>query len=194
MTPTRVGGGAERAPVTHAPSGRAPIVAPAARVVPAATGASNSPSAAVGANASASSAAAAGGPVRVLTDDAALGEKWGALMDAARENRRLRVLLIDVIPVRWSGGSLTLRAATPVLALSIDAARVDIGHLANLVVPGTTSVTLEREDVPQQVAASASNVPTAAEMSEHPLIKQAIELFGGKVTFVQARKPAAEKQ
>lgn len=114
-------------------------------------------------------------------------------MDAARDNRRLRVLLIDVMPLSWSAGTLTVRPATPVLALSIDAARAEIGHLANLVVPGTTSVILERDDTPQQAATPASNLPTAAEMSEHPLIKQAIELFGGKVTFVQARKPAPEK-
>lgn len=128
--------------------------------------------------------------IRKLPDTAALGEKWGALMEAARDNRRLRVLLIDVVPVAWSGGTLTLRPATPVMALPIDAARVEIGSLANLVVPGTTSVVLERDEMPQQAAAPVSNLPTAAEMSEHPLIKQAIELFGGKVTFVQARKPA----
>ncbi|HLP82826.1 MAG TPA: hypothetical protein VK157_00615 [Phycisphaerales bacterium] len=131
--------------------------------------------------------------LRKLPDTAPLGEKWAALMDAARDNRRLRVLLIDVMPLSWSAGTLTVRPATPVLALSIDAARAEIGHLANLVVPGTTSVILERDDTPQQAATPASNLPTAAEMSEHPLIKQAIELFGGKVTFVQARKPAPEK-
>lgn len=135
-------------------------------------------------------AAAPTAEIRKLPDTAALGEKWGALMDAARDNRRLRVLLIDVVPVAWSSGTLTLRPATPVMALPIDAARVEIGSLANLVVPGTTSVVLERDDAPQQAAAPVSNLPTAQEMSEHPLIKHAIALFGGKVTFVQARKPA----
>jgi hypothetical protein len=130
--------------------------------------------------------------IRKVAESASLGEKWAALMEAARDNRRLRVLLIDVMPVSWSGGTLTVRPSTPVMALPIDAARADIGQLANLVVPGTTSVALERDDAPQH-AAPVSTGPTAQEMSEHPLIKQAIELFGGKVTFVQPRKPAAEK-
>jgi hypothetical protein len=73
------------------------------------------------------------------------------------------------------------------MALPIDAARVEIGSLANLVVPGTTSVVLERDEMPQQAAAPVSNLPTAAEMSEHPLIKQTIELFGARVVSVQPR-------
>lgn len=166
---------AATAPVSNtAVAARAPIVAPVRTAAPVAA---------------APTPAALPAEVRKLPDSAALGEKWGVLMEAARDNRRLRVLLIDVVPVAWSGGTLTLRPATPVMALPIDAARVEIGSLANLVVPGTTSVVLERDEAPQQAAAPVNNLPTAAEMSEHPLIKQAIELFGGKVTFVQARKP-----
>ena len=41
-------------------------------------------------------------------------------------------------------------------------------------------------------SAAESSAPAKAPMSEHPLVKQAIEVFGGRLVSVSARKKPAE--
>lgn len=122
-------------------------------------------------------------PARPVSD----GELWPALLSSAASNRRLRVLLQDC---RLSGvdGS---RVRVVVKSELLPAARGCVGDIESLLATirgSATTVELESES-PADGAGAAS--PTAAPVTpatEHPLVKRAMELFGGRVVQVYPRQ------
>lgn len=122
------------------------------------------------------------------------------MLDAAAPNRRLRVLLNDCTLVKAENDVVVLAVSEALLG----SARANEKELLGLLAGAwDRAVRLELRragDAPAAEPRPAPNSPSPATeppatpsppqppVAEHPLVKQAIELFGARVVGVQPRK------
>lgn len=124
-------------------------------------------------------------------------EFWLELTRVASDNRRLRTILESVAFVSIVGQELTL-AVTPVLLPVARGGMKDIEAIAGKVggqpvrvvlqSGGTTAATADAAGsaiTPPKAQGSAADPPRGPDIRQHPLVKQAEELFGARVVKVQ---------
>jgi len=112
---------------------------------------------------------------------------WARLIELSAESRRLRVLLADLTPESVSPEELVL-VPHPSVTLAANTLR---GELQSLVLRATgrrLAITYKSPEPAATAAIDQPTLPTIEAMSSHPLVKQALELTGGKVIGVQPRK------
>lgn len=125
----------------------------------------------------------------------AIDDPWGKVLAAAGPNRRLRILLNDISLVSVENDVVVLAVSEALHG----AARASEKELCGLLASAwDRAVKLEL----RQEGGEAAATPAASQASinanllalqEHPLVKQAMELFGAKVVSVQARKNATKQ-
>ncbi|GEM_PF-1343172 len=113
---------------------------------------------------------------------------WARMLEAATESRRLRVLLADLTPESVTNEELVL-VPHPSVLLAANTLRAELQSLVLRVTGRRVVITYRTPEATGSAEVEhASAAPTIEAMSEHPLVKQAMELTGGKVIGVQARK------
>jgi hypothetical protein len=118
---------------------------------------------------------------------------WVATLERsqdASEHRRLRILLPDMQPETLKENTLTISTHPSLL----HATRGVADELANLLrrLAGTEIRVIIAEPVAVEAAEVANPQDDAVRIAEHPLIRHAVELFGGKVVGRQVRKKQSE--
>lgn len=131
---------------------------------------------------------------------------WIAVMERSlnaseqrQDNRRLRVLLPDMQPTSFVAGLLTVQTH-PSLVLASRGIADELAQLVRrLVGPqgvqqagGEIRVVIEEPAAAPPAAAQPNPQEDAQRIAEHPLIKHAVELFGGKIVGRQVRKRQEE--
>jgi hypothetical protein len=113
---------------------------------------------------------------------------WARLLEASVESRRLRVLLADLRPESVSSEELVL-VPHPSVTLAANTLRGELQSLVLRVTGRRIAINYKAAEAEAgAVPVEQASVPTIETMSAHPLVKQALELTGGKVIGVQARK------
>lgn len=137
-------------------------------------------------------------PSAVVTAAPSMGDDpWAKVLAAANPNRRLRILLKDITLVGVENDVVVL-AVSEALA---GAARANEKELCGLLASAwDKAVKLELRQHGQPASATLAPAETQQAINanlqaiqEHPLVKQAIELFGAKLTSVQARKSSKQE-
>lgn len=130
-------------------------------------------------------------PKRELEPDAALLQNlkalWTRLLEASIDSRRLRVLLADLTPESVSPEELVL-VPHPSVTLAANTLRAELQTLVLRVTGRRLAITYKAAEPAAAAAVDQPALPTVEAMSAHPLVKQALELTGGKVIGVQPRK------
>ncbi|MFA6044495.1 MAG: hypothetical protein WC718_05885 [Phycisphaerales bacterium] len=128
---------------------------------------------------------------------AQIDDPWGKVLAAAGPNRRLRILLNDISLVSVENDVVVLAVSEALHG----AARANEKELCGLLATAwERAVKLELRQEGGEAAAATPAATQAAinanlqAVQEHPLVKQAMELFGAKVVSVQARKNAAKQE
>lgn len=111
---------------------------------------------------------------------------WQAMLAAASDNRRLRVMLAELAPATLEHNALLLSPAANA-ALAAERMKGDIEALARRLTGIDLSVAIAKPQAPAEEAA-----PSTEAIAEHPLVKQAVELFGGRVIGVQPRRERSQ--
>lgn len=145
-----------------------------------------------------------------------VGDPWGKVLQAAAPNRRLRVLLNDCALVK-AEDDLVVVSVSQALMSSAQASEKDLCRLLALAWDravrlelrvagaeekpsqesvgdaGTNAGEKGEETVASRIGAKPTPVPAAlsdaATVGNHPLVRQAMELFNAKLIGVQPRKP-----
>jgi hypothetical protein len=104
------------------------------------------------------------------------------MLGAASDNRRLRVMLAELAPTTLDGNALMLSPAANA-ALAAERMRGDIEALARRLTGVDVSVVISKPDAP-----AGGPIASVESVAEHPLVKHAVELFGGRVIGVQPRR------
>lgn len=128
---------------------------------------------------------------------APVDDPWGKVLAAAGPNRRLRILLNDISLVSVENDVVVLAVSEALHG----AARANEKELCGLLASAwERAVKLELRQEGGGAAAATAGATQAAinanlqAVQEHPLVKQAMELFGAKVVSVQARKNAGKQE
>lgn len=128
---------------------------------------------------------------------APMDDPWGKVLAAAGPNRRLRILLNDITLVSVENDVVVLAVSEALHG----AARANEKELCGLLASAwDRAVKLElRQEGGTAPAATPAATQAAINanlqaVQEHPLVKQAMELFGAKVVSVQARKNAVKQE
>jgi hypothetical protein len=137
-----------------------------------------------------------GPPMPTPTPAATWDVLWERIVLAAKENRRVRVVLEDLTPISWQGGVLSLRAA-PGTQLAAESVRGEIISLANAqagMPKGEPPIDVRVEPASPlrtEGGGEASPASAAELVALHPLVQQAVMLLGARVVGVQPRKPSS---
>ncbi len=112
---------------------------------------------------------------------------WARALDAAAGSVRTQSMLRAATPVKWEGQTLTVELGGPMRAVLQHRAE-EIEKLLRGI--AGRKITLEiREPDGAGDAEKAERPPDATVLAmEHPLVKQAMELFGGKVDRAYYKK------
>lgn len=119
-------------------------------------------------------------------------DPWATVLSAAAPNRRLRVIINDCRLVEVKDDLVVLSVSEALLGT----ARSNEREICDLLATAwDRAVTLElRSEKPEPdaalVAPGLDQEAARAAISEHPLVKRTIELFGAKLVGVQRRKKA----
>jgi hypothetical protein len=114
---------------------------------------------------------------------------WARLLEASGESRRLRVLLADLRPESVSSEELVV-TPHPSVTLAANTLRGELQALVLRVTGRRIAINYKTAEAKEGPAVEQASVATIETMSAHPLVKQALELTGGKVIGVQPRKRA----
>ena len=148
-------------------------------------------------------------PTGALSTPAALAPLWSRVIRSASASPVMRAILMNstlasvengvatiIAPPRYASGApkflaqisdlLTREHGSPLQALVRSA---DTSEPIDAAPTDTAPTDIAHDPIAQQPPAprpTPSNLPNAA---NHPLVKQALELFGGRIVDVQPRKP-----
>ena len=142
------------------------------------------------------------------------GELWARILRAPDMPTVLRTILTNLRPVSYdgaagriviSGASRYADSARARMALVVDACRKVLGRSIEVVVqsddvpgdespaePGARAIATppaRPEGVQEQTPDPASEPP--AHPGQHPLVREAMELFGARIVDIQQRRPSA---
>jgi len=109
----------------------------------------------------------------------------------AQENRRLRVIVAELTPLSLEGGVLRVRPGLN-MAVAAQALRGELAVLASQVNGASVEIVIEAASAPSTPALEDNGLSLES-ATQHPLIKQAVELFGARVVRVQPRKAPGEQ-
>ncbi len=119
------------------------------------------------------------------------GDPWAQVLSAASGNRRMRILLNDCSLVNVADDQVVIAVSDALLS----AAQSNEKELGDLLARAwDRAVKVELRGASQVAPAGAASEPApepTTPITEHPLVKQAMELFSAKLVGVQARKPQA---
>ncbi len=105
---------------------------------------------------------------------------WSRALDATANSARTQSMLQAARPIRWEGQTLTVELAAPMRAV-LEHRAEEIEKLLRGIA-GRKVVLEVREPEASGDADRAEPPPDAATLAkQHPLVQQAMELFGGKV-------------
>jgi hypothetical protein len=128
---------------------------------------------------------------REIVPDAALLQDvkslWARLIELSAESRRLRVLLADLTPESVSPEELVL-VPHPSVTLAANTLRAELQSLVLRATGRRLAISYKSPEPAAAAPIDQPALPTVETMSAHPLVKQALELTGGKVIGVQPRK------
>lgn len=111
---------------------------------------------------------------------------WDRAIASCTSNRRLRLLMQESKLAALEGGSAKV-LVKPALLTIAHACSADMSALLSSAAGETIAVAIASDGpVPESNAVDLS-VPLPS-MAEHPLVKQAIELFGGRLLSAGPRK------
>lgn len=111
---------------------------------------------------------------------------WDRAIAACTANRRLRLLMQESKLEALQGG-LAKVLVKPALLTIAQACVADMGTALSQAAGRTITVVIE-SDGPAPEATEVSLGTPLPSMAEHPLVKQAIELFGGRLLSAGPRK------
>lgn len=118
---------------------------------------------------------------------------WSAVLERSQdpsEHRRLRILLPDMTPLSLADGAITI-TTHPSLQHATRGVADELANLLRRLCGSDVRVVVQEPEVVEQ-APAANPQDDAVRIAEHPLIKHAVELFGGKIVGRQARKKQEE--
>jgi hypothetical protein len=135
-----------------------------------------------------------------------IGALWAEVLDQVSRRPRLRSLLVRLTPIALDGSVLVVAAPAGSLALAKDHA-AEMASLAGRVAGKSMRVevveqkgpALEQGSADTGAPASTGNTasrgvpaPGAGDPALHPLVQQAVEIFGATVVRVERRLPPAD--
>ncbi len=110
---------------------------------------------------------------------------WPAVVGACASSRRVRLALEGSAVVERTDAGVTVRVA-PAMVGTARASLDEIVQAASRVAGRAVAVALVAPE------ASVAEAKPLAPPTEHPLVKQAMELFGARVVSVQARRERSD--
>lgn len=121
---------------------------------------------------------------------------WQAVLERSQhpsEHRRLRILLPDMQPQRVLEGELLVQTH-PSLLLASRGVADELRMLVRRLTGADLRIVVQAPEPAPDATAAAQPDPQAdaQRIAEHPLIKHAVELFGGKIVGRQVRKRQEE--
>lgn len=111
---------------------------------------------------------------------------WDRAIAACTANRRLRLLMQESKLAALEGGSAKVHVKPALLTIA-QACAADMGVALSQAAGRTITVAIE-SDGPAPEATEVNLGTPLPSMAEHPLVKQAIELFGGRLLSAGPRK------
>lgn len=114
---------------------------------------------------------------------------WPRMLELCTGNRRLRVVLdaARLIEAKPDPCGVTIEVSGQMIQAARSYAR-DIEGLAATIAGESVSLVLRSPDAESRLAADAPAAPRTP-VQEHPLVKQAMELFKARLLSVQQRQP-----
>lgn len=115
------------------------------------------------------------------------GDDWSRVVDAAQANLRLRVLINDCRLVEVKDDAVVLAVGDTLMA----AAMANEKELCDLLARAwdrAVRIEFRGNGAPDSPPPAHDPAAARAAVGEHPLVKQAIELFGARLVGVQPRR------
>lgn len=108
------------------------------------------------------------------------------MLDASADSVRTQSMLSAATPVAWEGGELTVEIGGPMRAV-LDHRKEEIEKLLRSIASRKITLTLR---VPEGIEQQTTDLPPDAQAlaEEHPLVREAMELFNGRVERAILRK------
>ncbi|MDQ7013901.1 MAG: hypothetical protein Q9O74_08410 [Planctomycetota bacterium] len=111
---------------------------------------------------------------------------WARALDASAKSVRTQSMLSAATPITWEGNELTVEIGGPMRAV-LDHRREEIEKLLRSIASKKVTLTIRvPEGIQEQPADLPPDPQTIAE--EHPLVREAMELFDGRVERAAFRK------
>lgn len=111
---------------------------------------------------------------------------WDRAIAACTANRRLRLLMQESKLIEIEGHSARVRVKPALLTIA-QACAADMAAVLTLAAGTAINVVIE-SDGPAPESESVDLSTPLPSMAEHPLVKQAIQLFGGRLLSAGPRK------
>lgn len=111
---------------------------------------------------------------------------WARALDASAKSVRTQSMLSAATPVTWEGNELTVEIGGPMRAV-LDHRREEIEKLLRRIASKKITLTIR---VPEGIEQQPTDLPPDAQAlaEEHPLVREAMELFDGRVERAMLRK------